>query len=99
MAGENKLFKFWETLPGKSVDIVVIDEWAQATEPLCWIALQYAKKAVFAGDHKQLEPTIKSIEASNKGLSNTLFEQTITKYPEVSKMLTIQYRMNEGKDI
>lgn len=50
---------------------------------------------MFAGDHKQLEPTIKSEEASRKGLSMTLFEQVITKYPNVSKMLKIQYRMNE----
>jgi len=64
MAGESKIFKYCQELPGHTLDIVVIDECAQATEPLCWIALQYAKKAVFAGDHKQLEPTIKSMEAS-----------------------------------
>ena len=74
----------------------MIDECAQATEPSCWIPLQYARKVVFAGDHKQLEPTIKSIEASKQGLSNTLFEQVITKYPDTSKMLKIQYRMNEN---
>ncbi|CAI2381697.1 unnamed protein product [Moneuplotes crassus] len=95
MAGGNKLFNFCSNLPGKVLDIVVIDECAQATEPSCWIPIQYAKKVVFAGDHKQLEPTIKSMEAAKEGLSNTLFEQMINKYPEASKMLTIQYRMNE----
>ena len=96
MAGGNKLFQYIGNLPGKVLDIVVIDESAQATEPSCWIPLQYAKKVVFAGDHKQLEPTIKSIEAAEKGLSNTLFEQMINKYPQTSKMLTIQYRMNQN---
>jgi ATP-dependent RNA/DNA helicase IGHMBP2 len=95
MAGDSKLFKYCQNIPGKTLDIVVIDECAQATEPSWWIPLQYAKKAIFAGDHKQLEPTIKSIEASKNGLSYTLFEQVITLYPEVSKMLKIQYRMNE----
>lgn len=80
MAGESKLFKYVDSLPGKAFDIVVIDEWAQATEPSCWIPLRYAKKVVFAGDHKQLEPTIKSMDASQQGLSNTLFEQIINRY-------------------
>ena len=96
MAGDSKLFKYCQNIAGKALDIVVIDEWAQATEPSCWIPIQYAKKVVFAGDHKQLEPTIKSIEAAKQGLSNTLFEQMINKYPGSSTMLTIQYRMNES---
>ena len=37
--------------------------------------LMLGKKAVFAGDHKQLPPTVKSKEAERKGLGKTLFER------------------------
>lgn len=76
------------------IDMVVIDEWAQATEPSCWIPLQYAKKVVFAGDHKQLEPTILSKKAKIHGLAISLFEKVIEKHSNISNMLKIQYRMN-----
>ena len=64
-------------LPQRFFDVCVIDECAQATEPLCWIGLLRAPKGVLAGDHKQLEPTVKSREAAAKGLSETLFERAI----------------------
>jgi len=44
-------------------DVVVIDEASQALEAQCWIPLLGAKKAVCAGDHLQLPPTIKSLSA------------------------------------
>ncbi len=75
-------------------DVLVIDEAAQALEPACWIAIPKAKKWIFAGDHHQLPPTVKSFEAEKQGLSITLFERLIQKYPEASVMLDIQYRAN-----
>ncbi|EFQ26319.1 uncharacterized protein GLRG_01463 [Colletotrichum graminicola M1.001] len=42
-------------------DIVIIDEASQALEAQCWVPLLSAKKAVCAGDHLQLPPTIKSL--------------------------------------
>lgn len=42
-------------------DVVIIDEASQALEAQCWVALFSAKKAVCAGDHLQLPPTIKSL--------------------------------------
>ena len=42
-------------------DAVIIDEASQALEAQCWIPLLSAKKAVLAGDHLQLPPTIKSL--------------------------------------
>ena len=42
-----------------SFDLVIIDEAAQALEASCWISLLKGKRAVLAGDHKQLPPTIK----------------------------------------
>lgn len=41
-------------------DVVIIDEASQALEAQCWIPLLSAKRAVLAGDHLQLPPTIKS---------------------------------------
>jgi len=77
--------------------LVIIDEWAQATEPDTLIPLQWAKKVILAGDHKQLEPVVNSKKAARMGLNITLFEKIKYRFPEVSKMLNIQHRMN--KDI
>ena len=73
---------------------VVVDEAGQALEPACWIPLMKAQKVVFAGDHCQLSPTIKSNEAARSGLSTTLFEKCVTLHPEAVVLLEEQYRMN-----
>ncbi len=49
---------------------------------------------VMAGDHKQLDATVKSDEASKKGLSLSLFERVMKFETKVSTMLDEQYRMN-----
>ncbi|KAI0175619.1 DNA helicase [Hypoxylon sp. FL1284] len=41
-------------------DVVVVDEASQALEAQCWVPLLAASKAVCAGDHLQLPPTVKS---------------------------------------
>jgi len=74
-------------------DVAVIDESTQATIPSVLIPIAKAKRFILAGDHKQLPPTILSEEA--KELSETLFEKLIEMYPQNSKMLEVQYRMNE----
>ncbi|TWI96770.1 putative DNA helicase [Mucilaginibacter frigoritolerans] len=79
-----------------SYDTVVIDEAGQALEPACWIPVLKAKKTIFAGDHLQLSPTIKSATAAKNGLSQTLMEKCIALHPESVTMLNIQYRMNEA---
>jgi predicted DNA helicase len=76
-------------------DTVFIDEAAQALEPACWIPITRANRVILAGDHCQLPPTVKSIEAEKKGLSKTLFEKCIERQPNVAVMLTTQYRMHE----
>jgi ATP-dependent RNA/DNA helicase IGHMBP2 len=77
-------------------DLVVIDEAAQALESACWIALLKGKRAVLAGDHKQLPPTIKSHQAES-GLGVTLFDRLATLFGgDMMHMLTTQYRMNEA---
>ncbi len=74
---------------------VVIDEAGQALEPSCWIPILKAKKVIMAGDHCQLPPTIKSIEAAKEGLSNTLMEKCVALHPEAVVLLEEQYRMHQ----
>lgn len=83
------------TLRGKRYKTVFIDEAGQALEPACWIPILRAERVIFAGDHFQLPPTIKSIEAAREGLSQTLFEKCIQRQPQTAFMLQVQYRMHE----
>lgn len=82
-------------LRGKTFETVFIDEAGQALEPASWIPLLRSQRVIFAGDHQQLPPTIKSIEAARSGLSRTLFEKGIKNHPEQVSMLQVQYRMHE----
>jgi ATP-dependent RNA/DNA helicase IGHMBP2 len=75
---------------------VVIDEAGQALEPACWIPILKAEKVIFAGDHLQLPPTIKSEEAAKGGLSTTLLEKCVALHPGSVVLLEEQYRMNEA---
>ena len=56
-----------KNLPEAHFDLAVIDECSQALEIACWIGLVQVKKAVLAGDHLQLPPTIMSEAAAQKG--------------------------------
>ncbi len=83
-------------LRGRKFTTAFIDEAGQALEPACWIPLLKSQRVVFAGDHCQLPPTIKSHEAATKGLAKTLFETGIAKFPELASMLQGQYRMHQA---
>lgn len=83
-------------LRGKRYKSVFIDEAAQVLEPACWIPILRAERVILAGDHQQLPPTIKSVEAAREGLAKTLFEKCIDSHPRSASMLQIQYRMNEN---
>lgn len=83
-------------LAGHHFHTLFIDEAAQALEAACWIALQKADRVIFAGDHQQLPPTVKCLEAQRGGLARTLMEQVAEHRPEAVRMLTVQYRMNEA---
>jgi superfamily I DNA and/or RNA helicase len=82
-------------MKGRRFKTAFIDEAGQALEPACWIPLLRTQRAIFAGDHYQLPPTIKSQEAAKNGLAQTLFEKGIAKYPAKASMLQVQYRMHE----
>ncbi|EER45641.1 insulin II gene enhancer-binding protein rip1 [Histoplasma capsulatum H143] len=47
-------------LRNQKFDVVIIDEASQALEAQCWVPLLSASKAILAGDHLQLPPTVKS---------------------------------------
>lgn len=72
-----------------------IDEAAQALEAACWIAISKADRVILAGDHHQLPPTIKCIEAARGGLDRTLMQKVATNKPETVSLLKIQYRMHQ----
>lgn len=78
----------------KRFSTVFIDEAAQALEPMSWVPITRSERVIFAGDHFQLPPTVKSKKAEDQGLKETLFERCM-QIPNVSVMLNTQYRMHE----
>lgn len=82
-------------LERKRFSSLFIDEAAQAIEAACWIAISWADRVILAGDHCQLPPTIKCIEAARGGLGRTLLEKVVLHKPETVSLLKIQYRMHE----
>ena len=82
-------------LDGHKFGTVFIDEAAQALEAACWIPIRRASRVIFAGDHCQLPPTVKSLEALKGGLGKTLMERIVENKPECVSLLQVQYRMND----
>lgn len=70
-------------LRAERFDVVIIDEASQALEAQCWVPLLSASKAVCAGDHLQLPPTIKSLnsksKSKSKGKGNEDADESLTK--------------------
>ena len=62
-------------LSGRRFSLAVVDEATQGTEPAALLALLRADRAVLAGDHQQLPPTVLSPEAAAQGLGVSLFER------------------------
>lgn len=98
-------------LKNEEFDVVIIDEASQALEAQCWVPLLAAKKAVCAGDHLQLPPTVKSTNSKIKpkpregggtmikgvSLETTLFDRLLALHgSSIKRMLTTQYRMHEA---
>ena len=82
-------------LTGIKFGTLFIDEAAQALEAACWIAIRKADRVILAGDHCQLPPTIKCIEAMRGGLDETLMQKIVCNKPETVSLLKTQYRMND----
>lgn len=80
-------------LARKRFDTLFFDEASQALEPMVWIPLLKCKRLILCGDHFQLPPVVKSIEAKKGGLDQTLLDRCI-KFKDAVSLLTRQYRMN-----
>ncbi len=81
-------------MTGQKFTTLFIDEAAQALEAACWIPMKRVSRVVLAGDHCQLPPTVKSLEALRGGLAKTLMERIAERKPEAVTLLKVQYRMN-----
>lgn len=81
-------------LTGRHFSTLFVDEAGQALEAATWIAIRKAQRVVLAGDHLQLPPTIKCFEAERSGLSRTMMEMMVDRWPQCVTLLNTQYRMN-----
>jgi hypothetical protein len=82
-------------LAGRRFAVAVVDEATQAVEPAAYLALLRAERAVLAGDHLQLPPTVLSAEAQEGGLGVSLFERLVPLLgPAARVTLAEQHRMN-----
>ncbi|RYM35993.1 hypothetical protein ERX46_03070 [Brumimicrobium glaciale] len=79
-------------LKEKKFDVAFLDEAGQCIEPLAWLVLEKANRAILSGDHLQLPPTIISDEAARKGLATSVLERAIDAGVQ-RDLLEIQYRM------
>jgi DNA replication ATP-dependent helicase Dna2 len=73
------------------VDVAVVDEASQLTEPGTLAAINRADRFVLVGDHRQLPPVVRA----ENDLSTSLFQRLVERYPEASVMLDRQYRMSQ----
>ena len=80
-------------LEGRRFSLAVVDEATQAVEPGAYLALLRAERAVLAGDHLQLPPTVLAPDAQE--LSVSLFERLAQAHPPALVSLAEQHRMNE----
>ena len=82
-------------LAGRRFALAVVDEATQAVEPALYLALLRADRAVLAGDHLQLPPTVLSAGAQAGGLGVSLFERLVASLGGGVKVtLAEQHRMN-----
>ena len=82
-------------LQGRRFPLAVVDEATQAVEPALYLALLRADRAVLAGDHLQLPPTVLSPAAQAGGLGVSLFERLVELHGDAARVtLAEQHRMN-----
>ncbi|KAF3905451.1 hypothetical protein ABW20_dc0103994 [Dactylellina cionopaga] len=76
-------------------DYCIVDEASQITLPVCVGPIRMAKKFVLVGDHFQLPPLVRSLEAKAGGLDVSLFKLLSDAHPDSVVNLEHQYRMCE----
>ena len=78
----------------RSVNDLIVDEAAAATEPEIYIPFQYRPERLLAvGDPKQLPATVLSRVAEDRGMSRSLHERLMFDCNHKFTMLDVQYRM------
>jgi ATP-dependent RNA/DNA helicase IGHMBP2 len=83
-------------LASRRFALAAVDEATQAVEPAAYLALLRAERAVLAGDHLQLPPTVLSAAAQEGGLGVSLFERLVALHGDAVKVTLLeQHRMNE----
>lgn len=75
-------------------DYCIVDEASQITLPVCIGPLRFADRFVLVGDHFQLPPLVKDVDARAGGLDVSLFMLLSEKHPQAVVTLEHQYRMN-----
>lgn len=80
-------------LSRKTFGTLFFDEASQALEPVVWIPLVKCRRLILCGDHHQLPPVVKSMEAQKGGLGKTLLDRCI-RFEGAVSLLSRQYRMN-----
>jgi len=79
----------------REFDVCIVDEASQITLPTCLGPLRFANRFILVGDHHQLPPLVRSHEAREGGLDESLFKRLCDAHPEAVVDLRSQYRMNE----
>lgn len=79
----------------RKFDYCIVDEASQITLPACLGPLRYADRFVLVGDHYQLPPLVRNLEAQKGGLDVSLFRFLSETHPRALTNLEHQYRMNE----
>lgn len=80
-------------LSKKRFETLFFDEASQALEPMVWVPLVKCQRLILSGDHFQLPPVVKSLDAKKRGLDFTLLDRCID-YKEAVVLLNRQYRMS-----
>ncbi|KOS23242.1 DNA replication ATP-dependent helicase/nuclease DNA2 [Escovopsis weberi] len=79
----------------RTFDYCIVDEASQITLPICAGPIRLAKTFVLVGDHNQLPPVVKNIQARDGGLDVSLFKLLSDAHPQSVVNLAHQYRMCE----
>lgn len=78
-------------------DVCIVDEASQITLSAVLGPLRCANKFVLVGDHYQLPPFVKSAEARELGMGQSLFYTLSKEHPRSVSMLEYQYRVKGKK--
>ncbi|MBS1635565.1 MAG: AAA family ATPase [Bacteroidetes bacterium] len=82
-------------LAKKTFHTLFFDEASQALEPMVWIPLLKCHRLILSGDHFQLPPVVKSLQAKKEGLDKTMLDRCM-EFENISSLLTRQYRMHQA---